>query len=309
VSLVKSRFTPPPTYETRTHREARLAAERKRQEAWDAEQERLAAKEEAEEQKLDDLQAGDPERYQALYRQCEDTLYQEFPSMMRFGKPDSSLHVGSIRSRMKHLLREQPAPEQASDPISFVKLVAVLTSAPMEPDDASPETVPPMAGEPAAEQQPEGVASDPPQAEDGGEAAQLSPTPGDPSVEPAAGTTPAAEPIHSVFIEISSASAEPTPEPANEESAALTTPQRPESKVLDDVLDWRYTGNLLHPTQKPVGALAPLIAAFTQPGELVLDPFCGSGSALLAARSLKRRYLGIEIDPDHCKTAQERMAG
>ena len=225
VSLVKSRFTPPPTYETRTHREARLAAERKRQEVWAAEQERLAAEEQAEEQKLDGLQAGDPERYQALYRQCEDALYQEFPSMMRFGKPDSSLHVGSIRSRMKRLLREQPAPEQGSDTVSFLKSVAVLTSAPMAPDDAIPETVLPIEGEPAAEQPPEAVASDPPQAEDGGEAAQLSPTPADPSVEPAAGTTPAAEPIHSVFIETSSPPAEPIAEPANEEAAAPTTPQ------------------------------------------------------------------------------------
>jgi hypothetical protein len=224
-SLVKSRFIPPPTYETRTHREARLAAERNRQEAWEAEQERLAAEEQAEEQKLDDLQAGYPERYQALFRQCEDALHREFPSMMRFGKPDSSLHVGSIRSRMKRLLREQPATEQGSDPVSFLKPVAVLRSSPMTPDDAIPETIASMAGEPAAEQQPEAVASDPPQAEDGGVAAQPSPTPTDPSVEPAAGTTPAAVPIHSIFIETSSAPAEPTPVPANEESAALTTPQ------------------------------------------------------------------------------------
>ena len=47
---------------------------------------------------------------------------------------------------------------------------------------------------------------------------------------------------------------------------------------VPDVLDFPYTGNRLHPTQKPVGALMPLIAAFTRPGDLVLDPFCGSGS-------------------------------
>src|SRR5579872_1895039 len=51
---------------------------------------------------------------------------------------------------------------------------------------------------------------------------------------------------------------------------------------MPDVIDWDYTGNRLHPTQKPVSALKPLIRAFTQPGDLVLDPFAGSGSTLVA---------------------------
>jgi len=68
------------------------------------------------------------------------------------------------------------------------------------------------------------------------------------------------------------------------------TPNAP----LPDVIDWSYTGNRLHPTQKPVEALRPLIAAFSKPGALVLDPFCGSGSTLVAAQQLGRQYLGIE---------------
>ncbi|HMO66772.1 MAG TPA: DNA methyltransferase, partial [Verrucomicrobiota bacterium] len=51
-----------------------------------------------------------------------------------------------------------------------------------------------------------------------------------------------------------------------------------------DVLAFPYTGNPLHPTQKPVAALLPLIAAYSRPGDLVLDPFAGSGSTGEAAR-------------------------
>jgi site-specific DNA-methyltransferase (adenine-specific) len=74
-----------------------------------------------------------------------------------------------------------------------------------------------------------------------------------------------------------------------------------------DVVDWEYTGNRLHPTQKPVSVLRPFIAAFCKPGGLVLDPFCGSGSTLVAAQGLGRDYLGIELDAGHCETAARRL--
>lgn len=77
--------------------------------------------------------------------------------------------------------------------------------------------------------------------------------------------------------------------------------------VISDLVDWAYTGNRLHPTQKPLQALSPLIEAFSQPGGLVLDPFCGSGSTLVAARELGRDYLGIELDYRHHRTASERL--
>lgn len=84
-------------------------------------------------------------------------------------------------------------------------------------------------------------------------------------------------------------------------------PVLPEHPIAD-VIDMPYSGNKLHPTQKPVEALLPLIATFSQAGNLVLDPFCGSGSTLVAAQKLNRRYLGIELDTNHHATAARRLA-
>jgi site-specific DNA-methyltransferase (adenine-specific) len=82
----------------------------------------------------------------------------------------------------------------------------------------------------------------------------------------------------------------------------------PPEKPISDTLDFPYTGNRLHPTQKPIEALAPLIEAFTKPGALVLDPFCGSGSTLVAARNLGRDWIGIELDNGHYHSASKRLA-
>lgn len=71
--------------------------------------------------------------------------------------------------------------------------------------------------------------------------------------------------------------------------------ERPLTPIAD-VIDFRYAGNRLHPTQKPVQALTPLIESFSKPGDIVFDPFCGSGSTLEAARKLGRDWLGIELD-------------
>lgn len=85
-------------------------------------------------------------------------------------------------------------------------------------------------------------------------------------------------------------------------------PDKP-ARPPPDVIHWTYTGNKLHPTQKPVGILKPLVEAFSRRGETVLDPFCGSGSTLVAARELDRTYVGIELDPVHFRTAADRLAG
>ena len=83
---------------------------------------------------------------------------------------------------------------------------------------------------------------------------------------------------------------------------------RPPECAPPDVIDWHYSGNRLHPTQKPVQSLKPLIAAFTKPGEIVADPFSGSGSTLVAAHELGRQYIGIDLDAGHHRTARQRLS-
>jgi len=74
-----------------------------------------------------------------------------------------------------------------------------------------------------------------------------------------------------------------------------------------DVLEWVYTGNRLHPTQKPVSAIVPLIRAFTKQNGLVLDCFAGSGTTGVAARHCNRHYLLIEQDAGYYRAATERL--
>lgn len=93
------------------------------------------------------------------------------------------------------------------------------------------------------------------------------------------------------------------------ESAYLLAKGRPDlpAAPVPDVLDFPYSGNRFHPTQKPLQPLKTLVSAFTKPGDIVLDPFCGSGSTLVAAQELGRRYIGIELDANHHATANSRL--
>lgn len=63
----------------------------------------------------------------------------------------------------------------------------------------------------------------------------------------------------------------------------------------------------LHPTQKPVKLMKALIELTTKPGQLVMDPFAGSGTTLAAAQAADRRYSGIEINETYVKTARQRL--
>lgn len=87
---------------------------------------------------------------------------------------------------------------------------------------------------------------------------------------------------------------------------AKGSPNQPACPI-PDVIEFRYTGNRLHPTEKPVSALAPLIGAFSNEDDLVLDPLCGSGSTLVAAHQLRRRFLGIELDSRYHAIASNRL--
>ena len=74
--------------------------------------------------------------------------------------------------------------------------------------------------------------------------------------------------------------------------------------LIRDVLEWHYSGNGLHPTQKPAMAMLPLIMAWRTP---VFDSFVGSGTTAVAAKQLGRRYIGIGIDPTYARQADERV--
>ncbi|MEO1721552.1 MAG: DNA methyltransferase [Pseudomonadota bacterium] len=95
------------------------------------------------------------------------------------------------------------------------------------------------------------------------------------------------------------------------ESAYVLAKGRPAkpARPLPSVMDWVYSGNRRHPTEKAVEIIAPLIKCFSQPGDLVCDPFSGSGSTSVAAALSGRHYLGIDIDPAHVETAKARLAG
>ena len=68
-------------------------------------------------------------------------------------------------------------------------------------------------------------------------------------------------------------------------------------------------GRKLHPTQKPQALLARVILAASRPDDLVLDPFCGTGTTGAAARRLGRRFIGIEREHDYAAAAKRRIAG
>jgi len=50
-----------------------------------------------------------------------------------------------------------------------------------------------------------------------------------------------------------------------------------------------------------------IISAYTQPGDLILDPYMGAGSTLIAAVNLGRRAIGVELSPDYCEIAKGRI--
>ena len=70
---------------------------------------------------------------------------------------------------------------------------------------------------------------------------------------------------------------------------------------------WSMPENTAHPTQKPEKLLAKLILASSNPGDVVFDPFLGSGTTSVVAKKLDRRYVGIESDKTYCAWAEKRL--
>jgi len=67
-------------------------------------------------------------------------------------------------------------------------------------------------------------------------------------------------------------------------------------------------GKKAHPTQKPESLLHRVLLATTNPGDLVLDPFFGTGTTGAVARKLGRHFIGLEADPDYAEVARKRIA-
>jgi site-specific DNA-methyltransferase (adenine-specific) len=70
---------------------------------------------------------------------------------------------------------------------------------------------------------------------------------------------------------------------------------------------WSMPENTVHPTQKPEKLLAKILLASTNPGDVVLDPFLGSGTTAVVAKKLGRRYIGVEIDKGYSCLALKRL--
>jgi site-specific DNA-methyltransferase (adenine-specific) len=87
----------------------------------------------------------------------------------------------------------------------------------------------------------------------------------------------------------------------------------PDGRMLTDVWNIPFLSTTSkervgYPTQKPITLLERVIEIFTNPGDVVLDGFCGSGTTGVAAKKLGRKYLLVDQNPDAVKTAEKRLA-
>lgn len=70
---------------------------------------------------------------------------------------------------------------------------------------------------------------------------------------------------------------------------------------------WSMSENTEHPTQKPEKLVAKILLASSQKGDVVFDPFLGSGTTSVVAKKLERKYVGVEIDELYCCLAEKRL--
>jgi len=72
--------------------------------------------------------------------------------------------------------------------------------------------------------------------------------------------------------------------------------------------DMKHKEKRYHPTQKPVKLFMQILQKYSSPGDLVLDPFLGSGTTAIACRKLNMHYIGIEREPEYIEIARKRLA-
>ena len=76
---------------------------------------------------------------------------------------------------------------------------------------------------------------------------------------------------------------------------------------VSDIIKVKRDSVYVHPTQKPIELVEKLVLYSSNPGDLVLDCFAGSGSTLVASKKNKRNFIGIEIEEKYCKIIAERL--
>jgi DNA modification methylase len=101
--------------------------------------------------------------------------------------------------------------------------------------------------------------------------------------------------------------------PSARQTAYADKRANPKGKVPDDVWQFsRVCGTFnervgWHPCQMPEAVLERIVKATSNPGDLVMDPFSGSGTTSVVAARLKRRYLGIDLSEDYATNARQRI--
>ena len=73
------------------------------------------------------------------------------------------------------------------------------------------------------------------------------------------------------------------------------------------IIEYSNAKRGVHPTQKPVALFEYLIKTYTNEGNLVLDNCIGSGTTAMACKNLNRNFIGIELSPEYCKIAEDRL--
>ena len=76
--------------------------------------------------------------------------------------------------------------------------------------------------------------------------------------------------------------------------------------MLQEDMKWKETR--FHPTQKPVKLFRDIIRDFSEEGDLILDPFMGSGTTAIACKQLNRNFIGFEISKEYCDIARKRLS-
>jgi DNA modification methylase len=87
----------------------------------------------------------------------------------------------------------------------------------------------------------------------------------------------------------------------------------PKSKVGQHVIPGRCTDTsangkqAAHPCPRKLAHVEWLVRWWSEPQDIILDPFCGSGTTCVAAKKLGRKYIGIDISEEYCRIARERL--